>query len=207
MDGPAIIVSNHLSYYDWAVLSAIYWDRYLAFIGNRDLLKRFFVGWLMKLNILIFIDPQNPGLEYFKKSLRALHDGHILVIYPEGTRSRSGKMLEPKTGFVKLALRTGAPVIPVAMRGTFEILPSHHIMPAFRRCEVMVGNPIVIDRKNPLFADIFKSKASLEEQEKQVAFIIMQRVREMANQEWDQTVLSKYSLKKESMSECRTLAD
>jgi 1-acyl-sn-glycerol-3-phosphate acyltransferase len=191
-DGPAIIVSNHLSYYDWAVLSAIYWDKHLVFIGNKALLDRPFVGWLMKLNILIFIDPQNPGLKYFKESIRRLRDGHILVIYPEGMRSRSGKMLEPKTGFVKIAAKTGVPLIPIAMRGTYQILPPHKRIPAFRRCDIIVGEAMKINRRNKLIRDIYLKKGVEEnlneEDEKEIALRIMEQIRISANQDWDNKV-------------------
>ncbi len=194
-EGPAIIISNHLSYYDWAVLSAIYWDRYLVFIGNKDLLNRFFVGWLMQLNVLIFINPVRPGFSYFKEVIKKLREGQILVIYPEGTRSRTGKMLEPKNGFVKIAIKTGAPVIPVAMSGTYEILSPHKKLPAFRRCEVFVGEPIFINKKNPMFKDIYKRKPTEsldDDDQKEIAFRIMQKIRKMSGQEWDETVSFEY---------------
>lgn len=190
-EGPAIIVSNHLSYYDWAVLSAVYWDRYLVFIGNEDLLNRPFVSWLMKLNILIFIKPRNPGLGYFKEVLRRLKEGHILVIYPEGTRSKSGRMQEPKWGFVRIAVRTGAPVIPLAMCGTYEILPYNRKIPAFRTCEIVVGEAIYLNKENPLLDGVEPNELS-EEDGTKIAFKIMQKIRKMAKQEWDREVLVKY---------------
>ncbi len=188
--GPAMIVSNHLSYYDWAVLSAIYWDRYLVFIGNQDLLNRPIVRWLMKLNILIFIDPKNPGLGYFKETIRRLKEGHILVIYPEGTRSKSGRMQDPKSGFVKLAIKTGVPIIPLAMCGTYEILPYNKKMPAFRRCEIIVGDPIYLNADNTLFGDLGDELSDYDE--KRIALRIMQKIRKMTKQEWDREVLLKY---------------
>ncbi len=187
--GPAIIVSNHLSYFDWAVLSAVYWNRYLVFIGNRDLLNRGFVGWLMKLNILIFIDPLNPGLAFYKESLRRLDEARILVIYPEGSRSKSGRMLEPRTGFIKLALRTNAPVIPIGMKGTFRILPPHKSIPRPKRCEIFVGKPVFINRRNPLFRDLFKRSGGRlvlsEEGEKLAAVRVMTIIKEMTGQSWE----------------------
>ncbi len=190
--GPAMIVSNHLSYYDWAVLSAIYWDRYLVFIGNKDLLNRGFVGWLMKLNFLIFIDPTNPGRAFLKESLTKLKDDNILVIYPEGTRSRTGRMLTPKTGFIRIALKTGVPVIPVGMKGTYRILPPHKKFPRLKQCEVIVGKPILLNYRNPMFRDLFeynKGKHTLSDEGEVVAARrIMEVIRKMTGQDWHDDV-------------------
>lgn len=187
--GPALIVSNHLSYYDWAILSAIYWDRYLVFIGNKALLNRYFVGWLMKLNVLIFIDPTKPGMSFLRESLTKLKDDNILVIYPEGTRSRTGKMLRPKTGFVRIALKTGVPIIPIGMKGTYEILPPHKKFPSLSQCEVFVGQPIMINYRNLMFKDLFqysKGKHILNEEGEIIAARrIMEVIKEMTGQEWE----------------------
>jgi 1-acyl-sn-glycerol-3-phosphate acyltransferase len=156
--GPAIIVCNHTSYYDWAVLSAVYDSKYIVFLANKDLLLRGFVGWLMKLNILIYIDPQKPGFSYFRDILRRLKQGHIVVIYPEGTRSKSGRMIEPKTGFVKVALTTGTPIVPLSMKGAYDVLPPHKTLPRFRKCEIDVGEPFLINAQNPMFQDVFESE-------------------------------------------------
>ncbi len=188
-EGPAIIVSNHLSYYDWGILSAIYWDRYLAFIGNKDLLNRGFVGWLMRLNMLIFIDPKKPGLTFLKEALRKLKEENILVIYPEGSRSKTGRMLEPRRGFIKIALKTGAPIIPIGMKGTYSILPPHKVFPRFKRCEVFVGPPILLNRRHPLFKDLFHlfngEYILSEEGESVAARRIMEIIKEMTGQEWE----------------------
>ena len=194
--GPAIIVSNHTSYFDWAILSAIYWDRYLVFIGNKDLLNRGFVGWLTKLNILIFIDPIKPSVSAYREALDRLDAKHILVVYPEGTRSKSGRMLEPKTGFIKLAMRTGAPLIPIGMKGTYDILPPHKSVPQLKRCEIVVGSPISVEQKNPLFNDLFEMRGEQmvmnEVNERVAAVRVMEIIRKMTGQNWDNLSMHSY---------------
>ena len=191
--GPVIIVSNHTSYYDWIVLSAIYDKKYIVFIGNQDLLRRPFVNWLVRLNILIYIDPKNPGFSYFREVLNRLKHGHVVVIYPEGTRSKSGRMIEPKIGFVKLALTMNVPIIPLAMKGAYDILPPHKKMPRLKQCELFVGDPFFINRDNPMFRDIFQSEENSGKRlsdagMKEVAFRIMDKIADMAGQEWDSSV-------------------
>ena len=187
--GPAIIISNHTSYYDWSVLSAVYNKKYLVFLGARELLNRPIVSWLMKLNILIYVDREHPGFSYFREVVRRLKQGHIVVIYPEGKRSNSGKMIQPKTGFVKLAMIADAPIIPIGMKGTYDILPPHKKIPRFRKCEIYVDKPIFINRKNPLFKDIFSKEHDdhnlSEHGLAEIAVRIMDRIAKMTGQEWD----------------------
>lgn len=189
--GPAIIVSNHTSYYDWSVLSAVYNRKYLVFLGAQELLTRSIVSWLMRLNILIYIDRNKPGISYFREVIRRLRQDNIVVIYPEGKRSKSGKMIEPKTGFVKLAIATGVPVIPMGMKGAYDILPPHKKIPRLRKCEIFVDQPISIDKNNVLFKDIFSrernAKNLSDEDHKKIAIRIMDRIAKMVGQEWDDT--------------------
>ncbi|MBF0569868.1 MAG: 1-acyl-sn-glycerol-3-phosphate acyltransferase [Candidatus Omnitrophica bacterium] len=191
--GPVIIVSNHTSYFDWAVLSAVYSNRYIVFLANQDLLRRKFVSWLMKLNILIYINPNKPGYSYFREVVGRLKQGHIVVIYPEGTRSRTGRMLRPKIGFVKLAMQTGVPVIPLAMKGAYKVLPPHKNWPRLKRCELIVGDPIDISLNNPALSDIFYGKKHLKEVTdhdlERVAIRIMDQIAKMAGQEWEDALL------------------
>jgi 1-acyl-sn-glycerol-3-phosphate acyltransferase len=190
--GPVIIVSNHTSYYDWSVLSAVYNRKYVVFLGNKELLKRPIVSWLMKLNMLIYIDPEYPGLSYFREVINRLRQGHIVVIYPEGRRSRTGKMIEPKLGFVKLAMITRVPIVPIGMKGTFDILPSHKKIPRFHKCEMFIGDPIKINRTNALFKDIFlrekNSKKLNDKGMKEAAIRIMDNIAKMVGQDWDDSV-------------------
>jgi 1-acyl-sn-glycerol-3-phosphate acyltransferase len=188
--GPCIIVSNHTSYVDWMILSAIYKKKYVVFLANKDLDKRPFINWLMKLNILIYIDTNNPGYTYFREVVKRLEQGHIVVIYPEGTRSKNGKMKAPKIGFVKLALLTGAPIVPLGIKGAFEILPPQKKMPRLQKCEIFVGDRIYLNKNNALCKEFFVkegkrlSKDSLQE----IAYRIMEIIRVMSGQEWDKSV-------------------
>lgn len=191
-NGPAIIISNHTSYYDWSVLSAIYRRKYIVFLGAKELTQRHFVKWLMKLNILVYIDRDHPGFSYFKEVLLRLKNGHIVVIYPEGKRSRTGKMIEPKTGFVKLAEAAGVPVVPIGMKGTFEILPPNKSIPRLRKCELFVGDPFRISKDNPMFSDVYSKEVSgkhlSDDGMRIIAMRIMNSIARMTGQEWDDSV-------------------
>ena len=196
-DEPAIIVSNHLSYFDFWILSALL-RKQTVFIAVKNLDKRSVVGWTMKLNTIIYVDREKPGHIFFKKVMnQLLEQRRLVVVYPEGTRSRTGKMLTPKPGFVKLALKAGVPIIPVAMRGTYEILPPHKKIPKLKKCEVFVGKKIYISPQHPEFRDIFflKTKKNKRYEElgdaelQEIAFRIMDKIRHSANEEWDESVV------------------
>ena len=105
-------------------------------------------------------------------------------------------MLPPKPGFVKIALKTGAPIIPIAMRGTYDILPPHRKIPSLKRCDVVVGEPMFLNKKNPLLRDIFlRAKDEIgEDDEKEIAYRVMQKVREMSGQEWQEDAMPESSL-------------
>ncbi len=148
--GPALIVSNHVSYYDWSVLASVLRKR-TVFLGAKELQIRPIVQWLMKLNTLIYINRDHPGLGYFREVMRQFEQGQVVVVYPEGHRSRTGKQQPARLGFIKLALAANIPIIPVGMKGTYEILPPHKRLPRFKRCEIFVGDPIFVTPDQLIF--------------------------------------------------------
>lgn len=192
----AIIVSNHLSFFDFWILSAIL-KKNTHFVAVKNLDKRSLVGWTMKLNPIIYVDREKPGAAFFKKSLKQLTEqNRLLVIYPEGTRSRTGKMLTPKPGFIKLAMKANVPIIPVAMRGTYDILPPHKKVPRLKRCDIHIGDKFYVSPNNPELYDVFYRKSGKDRQFKhlddieiaEIAFRVMDKVRVAANEEWDSSV-------------------
>ena len=196
MNEAAVVVSNHLSYFDFWILSSIL-RKQTVFVAVRDLTCRAHVGWTLKLNTMIYVDREKPGFKFFKEIIWYLKEQkRLVVMYPEGTRSRTGKMLMPKLGFVKLAIKAGVPIIPVAMRGTYEILPPNKHLPKLKKCDVFIGDKIYITPENEKFSDIFFKEGACHPHYKQlddsklykIAFRIMNEIRKMAGQEWDESV-------------------
>jgi 1-acyl-sn-glycerol-3-phosphate acyltransferase len=85
----------------------------------------------------------NAALETGKKILA---EGRLLGVYPEGTRSPDGRLFRGKTGVARMALESGAPVIPVAMVGLFEVAPPGRIIPKVKRVGVRIGRPLDFSR-------------------------------------------------------------
>jgi HAD superfamily hydrolase (TIGR01490 family) len=190
--GPALIVSNHVSYYDWSVLASVL-RKQTVFLGAKDLQTRPIVRWLIKLNTLIYIDRDNPGLSYFREVIRQLREKQVVVVYPEGRRSRTGKRQPARLGFIKLALVAKVPIIPVGMKGTYEILPPHKRLPRFKRCEIFVGDPIFVSPESALFQDLFALAPDhlSEEILQEMAERVMDEIAKMLGPEWDGGVLKR----------------
>jgi 1-acyl-sn-glycerol-3-phosphate acyltransferase len=144
--GPAILASNHLSFLDHFFLPA-YVDRPIYFLGKSD----YFLGWKRWFFEGVGVMPVarqggEAGEASLRKGQQILEAGKLLGIYPEGTRSHDGRLYRGKTGPARLALRTGVPVIPVAMLGTFEILPPGATIPKLSSVGVRIGAPLDFSR-------------------------------------------------------------
>jgi len=140
--GPAILASNHLSFMDSVFLPAMI-DRPVYFLGKSD----YFTGWQRHVFEGLGVMPvYRQGGDAAEASLRmgevVLEAGHLLGIYPEGTRSPDGRLYRGRTGLVRLALHTGAPVLPVAMIGTDAVLPTGARVPRMRRVGIRMGAPM-----------------------------------------------------------------
>lgn len=193
--GPALLISNHLSYYDFIILGAFFHQN-IVFVARKKIKQTPTIKMFLRWHTVIYIDRDQPGISFFREIIKHLEDGKLVVIYPEGTRSRTGKMSKPKHGFVKLAIKTNVPIVPVAMKGTYEILPPHKRIPRLRKCSVIVGEKIYISPENPEFRDIFFERRKTDkfmnltkEQMETIAIRIMEKVRILANEQWNGDIL------------------
>lgn len=147
-NGPALLCPNHAAAIDSAFLPAVL-DRDLIFVGKSEYLDDWKTRWLLPALGMIPIDRR--GGDHAAGALDAarevLRGGGLFGIYPEGTRSRSGKLHKGHTGAARLAIETGAPVIPVGLIGTAEVQPVDATMPKFfRTVSVRFGAPIRVER-------------------------------------------------------------
>jgi 1-acyl-sn-glycerol-3-phosphate acyltransferase len=148
-DGAAILASNHLSFCDSLFLPLMA-PRKVVFIGKEE----YFVGTGLKGRLIaaffrgvgtIPVDRRggSEAADALDTALRVLKEGRLFGIYPEGTRSPDGRLYRGKTGVARLALASGAPVVPCALIGTDQVQPMGHKMPRkIMRVEVRFGEPI-----------------------------------------------------------------
>lgn len=145
--GGLLIAANHLSYADPPVLGCVV-PRRISFIMSEG---QFMKPGLHFFSRLMDVIPVATGASFkigpFKKALHRLKRGGCLVIFPEGRRSATGRMLEGLPGLGKLAVRSGAPILPVAIVGTRDAYPVGSRFPKPKRVSVFVGTPLECGRK------------------------------------------------------------
>jgi 1-acyl-sn-glycerol-3-phosphate acyltransferase len=181
--GPVILVSNHLSFADH-FFGPLPLPRKLVFLAKAE----YFTGKGVKGRVsrAFFsgsgqIPIDRTGGEASERALRSglrvLAGGNVLGIYPEGTRSPDGRLYKGRTGVARLALESRAPVVPCAMMGTFEFLPSGSSRPNMKiRPGVIFGPPMEFSR--------FYGKESDRAALREVTDEIMAEIAKLSGQEY-----------------------
>lgn len=149
--GGALLVSNHLSHLDVFVLG-IPLNRPLNYVARSTL---FFppLGILIRSVGGFPIQREGMGAQGLKETLRRTRSGGIVVLFPEGTRSRDGEIAELKSGIAVLAARTRVPVVPAALAGTFEAWPRTRAFPRPYPVRIHYGRPIAPEEMTGLDSD------------------------------------------------------
>ena len=182
-EGPAILASNHLSFSDH-FFGPLPLPRKVTFLakaeyftgrGLKGLISRAFFHGVGQIPV-----DRSGGAaseRALNTGLRVLSEGKLLGIYPEGTRTPDGRLYRGKTGVARLALESGAPVIPCAMVGTFELMPPGRALPRLRfRPGVKYGKPLDFSRYAGLESDRLVLRAVTDE--------IMYALMELSGQEY-----------------------
>jgi 1-acyl-sn-glycerol-3-phosphate acyltransferase len=122
--GPFLFLANHQSYSDPPALVACV-PRDARLILKRELRKLPLLGFIMELGGFVFIDRKDRGqsIEGMRKAVKQLQQGESFLIYPEGTRTRTGELGPFKKGPFVMAIESGVPIIPVSVIGSYEIMP------------------------------------------------------------------------------------
>lgn len=145
-EGPVILAANHLSILDPIAVGAGV-RRPVSFLARADVFRLPFLSWLLPRLYAIPVERGQSDLSAIKRAIRALERGMAFGIFPEGTRSRTGRLQPFKTGVAAIALRTGSPVVPVAVVGTDQAWPVGKKLFRLRRnIRVIYGQPIFVPR-------------------------------------------------------------
>ncbi|MCL4529485.1 MAG: 1-acyl-sn-glycerol-3-phosphate acyltransferase [Chloroflexi bacterium] len=140
--GAFVIATNHLGMLDATMLFYAI-DRWDVFIPVAEKWEQSaFLRWLGKYFNLIFIDRFNPDLKAMRKIIGLMERGNILVIAPEGTRSRVGSMIEGKPGASYLAAKLKRPIVPVGLAGTEDKVILNNLRHLRRsKIDITAGKP------------------------------------------------------------------
>ena len=147
--GPVIVASNHLSFID-SILIPMICPRRVAFLAKEEYWTSPGIkGWFMKGfftgigAVPVRRGDHRAAQEALDTAFEVVESGIAFGIYPEGTRSRDGKLYRAKVGVGWLALKSKAPIVPVGIIGTNEVLPVGAKFPRMKRITVRFGEPIV----------------------------------------------------------------
>ncbi len=177
--GPVILASNHLSFSD-SIFMPLVVPRRVTFLAKSE----YFTspgpkGLLKKLTFIALgqVPVDRTGGRRSEAALitglKVLSDGNCLGIYPEGTRSPDGRLYKGRTGLVRLALESGAPVVPVAMFDTDKIQPTGKVVPKIMRVKMIFGEPMY-----------FKGDATNLQLLRDLTDELMRKIQELSGQEY-----------------------
>jgi 1-acyl-sn-glycerol-3-phosphate acyltransferase len=177
--GPLIIASNHLSFSD-SIFMPLVVPRKVTFLAKSE----YFTspgpkGLLKKLTFIALgqVPVDRSGGRRSEAAiitgLQVLSEGKCLGIYPEGTRSPDGRLYKGRTGIARLAIESGAPIVPVAMFDTEKIQPTGQVIPNIQRVGMTFGEPMYFDGDSTDLAYL-----------RVVTDQIMNRIQELSGQEY-----------------------
>jgi len=131
---PYIIISNHRSAMDPIALSCCVKDRCIRFMAKKELMSTRFTKWLLGKKLrAISVDRHSNDIDALRSAIKAIKEGHVVGIFPEGTRHKKGLMDDMESGVAILALRCQVPLVPVYI---------HPQLRLFRRTQLIAAPPV-----------------------------------------------------------------
>jgi 1-acyl-sn-glycerol-3-phosphate acyltransferase len=180
--GGAILAANHLSMID-SIFLPLMLNRPVTFSAKAEYFTasgpaaRLWAAYLKATNQLR-MDREGPraAQDTLEAALALLQEGKLFGIYPEGTRSPDGRLYRGRPGVAWLAMKSGLPVLPVAMIGTRHVLPPGHVVPRPGRIEIRIGAPLKFPDMTAIRA-VGKARQLVTEQ-------VMSAIQELSGQEY-----------------------
>lgn len=137
-DGPVLLAANHNSFLDPPII-ALSIRRQTTFLGKEELFSIPGLGWWIKSLGTYPVKRGAGDLRAVKTAIRFLKEGKVMIMFPEGTRSSDGNLMDFQDGLAWLSLKTNAPIAPVMIEGAFRAMPRGVFFPRPRRIQVQIG--------------------------------------------------------------------
>ncbi len=158
--GAVILAANHISNADPVVAGAWITEalhrRRIHWLGKRELFDWPLFGWVAAHGGVHPVDRGNADVEAFRLATRILERGHVLLAFPEGTRSPTGELQEAKDGLAMLAMRTGAQIVPIGINNTDAVWRKGRLLPSpvpRRTVTIRIGEPFSVADAVPADTD------------------------------------------------------
>jgi 1-acyl-sn-glycerol-3-phosphate acyltransferase len=153
--GPFLIAANHASHLDPPLVGCQI-ARQMRFFARKTLWSNAVTSWWLNRTECIPVDRESGDVGAIKRVLQALKENRAVVLFPEGTRSQDGQLQKPKAGVGLMACKTGAPVVPCRVYGSFEAFGKGARLPRF-------GTPVTVVFGAPIAAAEYDDPAAGKE--------------------------------------------
>lgn len=166
--GPAILIANHTSTYDYAVLLFVFYSRILRYQMAEVLFRRKVLGWFLRGMGGVYVDREQKRFSFVEKSQELLCEGRVVGIFPEGRVPKKEEIsplpFVPSTAYI--ALKSGAPVIPVYTNGSYFNR---------KRARVMIGTPMYV-------SDYYDDSLTEKENLRKISGLMRDKILELKNE-------------------------
>src|SRR5262245_44831183 len=180
VSGPVILAANHASFIDPPLVGAGL-RRGINYLARESLFRFPVVGWVLHRWNTVPVDREGGGARGLKAILDRLLAGGAIILFPEGTRTRDGKLQPARSGIGLTVIKSTAPVVPVRVFGTFEAFGRHMRFPRPRRIAVKYGLPMLFEQLRAEAKECTKPR--LKEIYQQVADEIMATITKLEPRE------------------------
>lgn len=171
-EGGVLLAANHASFLDPPALGCAVPHRYVRYMARDTLFANRLFGAFLRKIAAVPISREKGDVAALKKAISLLKSGECLGLFPEGTRTRDGKLQPPKPGIGFLVAKAGVPVVPAYIDGTFQALSRNHkwIRPA--KIRVLFGPPILPTE--------WESVPDARDKYEQIGELVMDRIRRLS---------------------------
>jgi len=157
-EGPCIIAANHCSFFD-PPLVGVACKRAIHYLARKSLLEWPILGPIFPDLNVIPVDRKNADRSALMGAIRVVKNRGAVLIFPEGTRSPDGNLQAAQPGIGMIMAKTGAPVVPIRINGSFEAFPRGSTRPRCVSVEALIGHPILCSQDNAGKRDFYQQES------------------------------------------------